>query len=313
MHFSLRTSLVAAGAAVAALGGAAPAPAATVLTSEPQPTLVAAWNGTVMWSQFDAATGDYRLVKSVDGGAPSPVGIPERPAPFDVDLGTNRSGSTYAVYSRDGDLYRLSVASGIETKLARLSSPRLAERDPTIQRGQIAFVRRNGRFDELRVGGTTRAAKATRLVARKPSIVGAELGVGVVAYVEQAGPLRLVHVVRLRDGADRVVYRAKSGGANYADVTRPSYDAEGGAFVWARTNAGSGTGNRLVRYELASGRFTYGAGSPRWNSTAWAGDELGAVTASSLTGDLDAGTCDEAGRHYCEVAMTGPVEFSLRP
>jgi hypothetical protein len=47
------------------------------------------------------------LVKSVDGGAPQAVHVPERPTPFDIDLGSNRSGSTYAVYTRDGDVYRL--------------------------------------------------------------------------------------------------------------------------------------------------------------------------------------------------------------
>ena len=75
----------------------------------------------------------------------------------------------------------------------------------------------------------------------------------------------------LSTGHDEVVYRAFSGGANDADVTRPTYDAETNAFVWARTNIGSGAGNRIVRYTLPGSKLTYAQGSPRYNTTAWAG------------------------------------------
>ncbi|HEV7806619.1 MAG TPA: hypothetical protein VGO80_12420 [Solirubrobacteraceae bacterium] len=54
-----------------------------------------------MWSRLDPATGRYGLLKSVDGGAPTAVGVaPRSGGPFDVDLGTSRSGSTVAVYTR---------------------------------------------------------------------------------------------------------------------------------------------------------------------------------------------------------------------
>ena len=145
---SPRSLILTLGLAAAALAPAASAQAATVLSSEPVPTHVAAWNGTVMWSQLDQATGNYRLVKSVNGGAPTPVAVPQRAGgPFDIDLGTNRSGATYAVYTRDGDIYRLSVATGAETKITKLSSPTLAERDPTIQRGEIGEAVRGALLD----------------------------------------------------------------------------------------------------------------------------------------------------------------------
>ena len=73
---SPRSLILTLGLAAAALAPAASAQAATVLSSEPVPTHVAAWNGTVMWSQLDQATGNYRLVKSVNGGAPKPVDGP---------------------------------------------------------------------------------------------------------------------------------------------------------------------------------------------------------------------------------------------
>ena len=288
--------------------------AATVLSAEPAPTHVAAWNGTVMWSQLDMGTGKYRLVKSVDGGAPTPVAVPERSGgPFDVDLGTNRSGSTYAVYTRDGDIFRLSVASDVETKITKLSSPRLAERDPTIQRGEIAFIRRDGGFDQLRIGNTTSGSSGSRFLVKKRAILSAELGITHVAYVELSGRTRSVHVRNLSTGRDGVVYRATSGALNAAGITKPAYDSELNGFMWARTNLGSGTGNRFVRYRLRGSKLTYAQGSPRYNSTSWAGDQLGAATSSSLDGSDSPGACDDAGVHYCFVTVTGPLSFTLGP
>jgi hypothetical protein len=310
----LRNLLLPLAAAGALLAAATAAQAATVLSTEPAPTHVAAWNGTVMWSQLDSATGNYRLVKSVDGGAPTAVPVPERAGgPFDIDLGTNRSGSTYAVYTRDGDIYRLSVASGAETKITKLSSPTMAERDPTIQRGEIAFIRRDHGFDQLRIGDTTSGSTGSRFLVKKRSIAGAELAIKQVAYVERSGLSLLVHVRNISTGHDQVVYRATSGGANMAGVTRPTYDPELNGFMWARTNIGSNTGNRFVRYQLPGSKLTYAQGSPRYNSTAWAGDQLGAATGSSLDASDSPGACDDAGVHYCFVTVTGPLSFTLKP
>ena len=311
---SLRNLLLTSAVVGATLAPAGAAQAATVLSAEPVPTRVAAWNGTVMWSQLDQATGNYRLVKSVDGGAPAPVSVPERAGgPFDIDLGTNRSGSTYAVYTRGGDIYRLGVATGVETKITKLSSPTLAERDPTIQRGEIAFTRRDGGYDQLRVGDTTSGSKGSRFLVKKRSILGAELAIKQVAYVERSGSSELVHVRNISTGHDQAVYRATSGGANFAGVTRPTYDADTNAFVWARKNLGSGTGNRIVRYTLPGSKLSYAAGSPRYNSTAWAGPQLGAATSSSLDGGDGVNSCDDAGVHYCQVTVTGPLSFTLEP
>jgi hypothetical protein len=313
-----RTTLCAAVLAAAALAPAAAAEgAATILSTEPASTRVAAWGETVMWSQLDPATGSYRLVKSVGGAAPVPVAVPQRAgAVFDIDLGTNRSHNTFAVYTRGGDLYRLNVATGAERRLDALSSSRLAERDPTIQRGRIAFIRRSGGRDELRIGDTTSGSKGSTLVVRKRSIVSAELGIRHVAYVE-AVPLGfaglLVHVRNLRTGADRVVYKAVSGGANAARVTRPSYIASPEAFMWARTNTGSGRGNRLVRYTLRGSKLAYAQGSHSYNSTAWVGGKLGTATASSLDASADAAPCADAGKHYCFVGLTGETPFDLGP
>jgi hypothetical protein len=320
MHamFRIRTSLLTAAAAAAVLAPAATAQAApTTLGVEQAPTRVAAWNGTVMWSRLDPATQTYSLVRSVNGAAPTNVAVAPRTAgPFDIDLGTNRSGATYAVYTRDdGDIYRLNVATGSEVRIDKLSSPTIAERDPTIMRGEIAFIRRDHGYDQLRIGNTTSGSKGSRLIVKKRSILSAELGFSHVAYVESV-PAAFrevrVHNRNIRTGADRMVYRAKSGGANAADVTRPTFAASPQAFVWARTNIGSGAGNRIVRYTLSGSTLRYAQGSPFYNSTAWAGDALGVATASSLDNGESRGACTDT-RNYCVVALTGPLQFGVTP
>ncbi|HEV2774271.1 MAG TPA: hypothetical protein VGV90_01645 [Solirubrobacteraceae bacterium] len=317
----IRSSLVTAAVAGAVLAPAATAQGApTTLAVEQAPTRVAAWNGVAMWSRFDAATQTYSLVKSVDGGAPTRVAVaPRAGGPFDIDMGTSRSAQTYAVYTRDdGDVYRLNVTTGSEAKVANLSSPTLDERDPTIMRGQIAFIRRERGYDQLRIGDTSADARGSRLLVKRRSIVHAELGTTHVAYLTTGpGPMsdngsRYMHIRNLRTGADRRVYRAVSGGANWANTTRPTYIADPAAFVWARTNNGSGTGNRIVRYTLRGSQLGYAPGSPRYRSTAWAGDALGAVTSGSLDGETQ-GACTDGGVNYCQVTLTGPLQFNLRP
>ena len=267
-----------------------------------------------MWSQLDPATGAYRLVKSVDGAAPAPVAVPERAGgPFDIDLGTNRSGSTYAVYTRDGDIYRLGVASGVETKIDKLSSPTLAERDPTIQRGEIAFIRRDGGYDQLRIGNTTSGSTGSRMLVKKRSILAAELAIKQVSYVEVSGSSRIVHVRNIRTGNDQAVYRATSGGAerrrrHEARLRRGRERLRVGPHEHRL-----GRGNRIVRYTLPGSRLSYAQGRPRYNSTSWAGPQLGAATASSLDGGNSAGACVDAGVNYCTVALTGPLSFTLQP
>jgi hypothetical protein len=313
---SLRRLLLATVAAGASLAPAAAQAAPTTLATEQAPTRVAAWNGTVVWSHFDPAAKTYALVKSVDGGAPVPVGVPRSDRPFDVDLGTNRSGSTYAVYTRDGDIYRLNLATAVETKITKLSSPTLAERDPTIQRGRIAFIRRAGGFDQLRIGDTTSGSKGSKLLLKRRSIQNAELGITHVAYVEALdspsgfGELR-VHVRNIRTGADRSVYRAASGGANEAGVTRPAYVDRPEGFVWARTNLAA-AGSRIIRYTLAGSRLGYAAGDRHYISTAWAGTPLGVVTTGSFDGSDEPGSCEDD-ENYCTVRLSGPLAFGLRP
>jgi hypothetical protein len=313
MLTSRKTFITAAVAGAAVLAPAAAHAAPTTLAVEKAPTRVAAWDGTVMWSTFDPATKTYSLVKSVDGGAPVAVGVaPRSGKPFDIDLGTGPSGETFAVYTRGGDVYRLNVATQSETKMKRISSPKHVERDPTIQRGAIAFIRRSGGLDHLRIVDTNTGPQG-KLILQRRSIPSAELGERHIAYVESrprgAGGVATVHVRNLRTGADRSVYRAVSGGSNFANVTKPTYSVEPQGFMWARTNLGSGEGNRLVRYTLADRELAHAPGSQRYNTAAWVNAALGAVTSGSLDGSETQGACTDTPAQYCTVALSGPLPF----
>jgi hypothetical protein len=326
-------------AAIAALALVALAPAAahaaTTIATEQRATQVAAWAGTVAWSSFDATTNDYHLVVSRNGAAPQRLPIAPAANAFDVDLGTNRSGSTYAVYSRcatpatnsrpptDCDLYRLSLAGGVETKLTSLSSPTWDERDPAIFRGEIAFIRNEthgGRNkDVLRIGNTTSGSRGTTALVTRNRLAGTlqepELSASRVAYIvtDRSGATRDVHVRTLKaNGSDKRVYRARSGGANFANVIGPSLSDTAASFMWVRTNNGSGTGNRIVRYTISSGKLAYALGSSRYTSAAWASQALGMAV---MVDPSSTGTCSANINvpGACTVQLTGPLRFDAQP
>jgi hypothetical protein len=337
---SLRGRRAALALALAALAGAALAPAAanaapTTISTELQATQVAAWAGTVVWSTFDATTNDYHLVVSRNGGAPERLPVAPAANAFDVDLGTNRSGSTYAVYSRcttpatpntvpkDCDLYRLSIASGVETKLTTLSSPTWDEREPTIFRGEIAFIRNEthggNNEDVLRIGNTTSGSQGTTALVVRNRLGGSlqdpELSASRLAYIQsnRNGTVRDIHVRTLKaGGSDKRVYRARSGGANFANITGPSLSDTAASFFWARTNDGSETGNRVVRYTISSGKLAYAIGSRRYQYTAWASQSLGLATVVDPSGTGScSGNVNQPGA--CLVQLTGPLSFNATP
>src|ERR1700686_1315631 len=63
---------------------------------------VTAYRGWAAWSRYDAATQQFALVLRSPAGAITLPAIPERQAPFDVELGPNGAGVA-AVYSRCSD------------------------------------------------------------------------------------------------------------------------------------------------------------------------------------------------------------------
>ncbi len=313
-----------AAGALAVAGPAAAAP--STLAQEAQPFHVAASQGVVAWSSWDAQDRIYRLVALRDGQR-TVLPVPGSPEPFDVDLGTNRSGALMAVYSREvnesRDLFRYSFAGRRETRLTSLSRSDADERQPTVWRGDVAFVRASGATNRLMLGDTGRTGAPRTLVSRRLRdgvLVQPELTVGrsqrrvayVVSSIGRNGFGReVVRVRTLRTGHDRVVHVAQSGGANFAHVTAPAWSDDGRALYFARTNQGSGQGNRYVRYLPASGKLGYAQGRSDAFSTGWLG---GVHDGSLLVSSPGISDCSySALPGACTLQTTGPLTFSTRP
>jgi hypothetical protein len=315
--------LLALGAVAALLAASAgPARAATrtldVIPSDTAPKVGAAGRVAV-WSQYDAAANRWRLVASRDGGPVESLHVATAAKPFDVDVGRDANRALVAVYTRcepGCDIYELNLTTGHEQHLTGISSPTRAEHDPSIFKGAIAFVRdenvgrRPGHVLRLAAagGGATRAlAKSNKPGIRSPALTDDR-----VAYIVDTpgggGPgfgLEEVHIRTLRGGVVSNVYRAVSGGANFANVTNLTLE-EGNrhVFLWARTNNGSGAGNRIVRYAAAGGgHFTYAIGSSFDRSIGSAGGALGIVAVRENLG---------AGSGHSVLALGAPA-FDARP
>jgi hypothetical protein len=303
----------------AAAGPARAAPRTLdVIPGDTAPKIGAA-GGVAVWSQFDAAANRWHLVASRDGAPVEALPVATAAKPFDVNLGRDANGALVAVYTRcepGCDLYELDLTTGHEEHLTAISSPAGAEHDPSIFKGAIAFVRdedvsgRPGHVLRLAAagGGATRAlAKSNAPGIRSPALTDDR-----VAYIVDTpgggGPgfgKQEVHLRTLRGGVVSNVYRAVSGGANFANVTNLTLEAGNRhVFLWARTNTGSGAGNRIVRYAAAGGgHFTYAIGSSFYRSIGSAGGTLGIVAVKENLG---------AGSGHSVLALGAPA-FDARP
>jgi hypothetical protein len=269
------------------------------------PTKVAGSGAVAVWSTYDTAAHNWRLVASRDGGPVTALPVPAAAKPFDVNLGRDAGGALVAVYTRCApgcDIYELDLTTGVETHLTAISSPSRDEHDPSIYNGSIAFVRdepvsgKPGHVLRLAAAGAdgTRAlAKTNRDGVRSPALTDDRVayvvditGGGRYGFGEQD-----VHVRTLGLGRVSNVYKAVSGGANESVVTNLVLDPTNRhVFLWARTNNGSGQGNRIVRYAAAgAGSFTYALGSNLYTSIASAGGALGIVAVKEGT-SVGAGT-----------------------
>jgi hypothetical protein len=145
--------------------------------------VIDAYGGHVVWSDYDAGAGVWRLMAHA-GGVTQAVPVPPRATPFDVDLGPDGHGGTLAVYSRCArairhdfptppldsrrygcDLYRYSFTTGRESAIARANSGG-DETWPAAWRSGLAFVRTNP-------GRRGPAGKVQQLLWRSSSCCGA--------------------------------------------------------------------------------------------------------------------------------------------
>lgn len=86
---------------VGALAAALPVQARgeTVVATAERPTTVAAIDGRVLWSAWDASGGRYVLTET-SGGVSAALPVAPRTVPFDIDAGRARGGRAVATYSR---------------------------------------------------------------------------------------------------------------------------------------------------------------------------------------------------------------------
>lgn len=134
--------------------GAAVSPALaqqSVVDVVQRPTQVRDDAGRVLYSDFDAAIGRYRLVVH-DGARELPVPVTPQPGPFDADIGTDTAGRPAVIVSicdlpvgadrRSGgcDLFVHRLGTTGLRAVTNANTPD-AETAPTIFRGRIAFAR----------------------------------------------------------------------------------------------------------------------------------------------------------------------------
>jgi hypothetical protein len=116
---------------------------------------LSAYAGQVVWSQHISQ--DVNVLMRWRAGRVDRLPVRSRKMPFDLDLGPDARGRAVAVYSRcagengalpdrNCDVYQLSLTSGRERRLRRVSTSRASEYAPTIWRGNIAYAsaRRSG-------------------------------------------------------------------------------------------------------------------------------------------------------------------------
>ena len=348
----LHTTLAAAGHAAALVAPTA-ALARTDISLEQRTAPVSSYAGDLAWSHYDAATDRYQLMIQRPGLAPAPAPVPDAREPFDVNLGGSRSGAPTAVYARCAtpgaqpgakdsnplpgtgcDVYRYRIGAPAEEHLTQISAPSADERQPTISRGQIAFIRRERgahgiTYDAIRLGDTTRANAPTKVLVkvdiRKQTLADASLAFGPrlprgsVAYVliDRGRPdfgRKRLRVLDLNATSSVNAYTATSGGANFADVTRPSWDPFRGLLYFARTNTGSGQGNRFVRWSHATRRLTYAQGSPRTDATSWISPAQGMLVGEAITDNACLGNInDTPDKSQCRIYTTGPLSSTAGP
>jgi hypothetical protein len=175
--------------------------------------VIDAYGGRVVWSDYDASIGAWRLMER-SGGATRAVPVAPRTAAFDVDLGPDGHGGTLAVYSRctrqlpagrptpelergmyGCNVYAYSFRTGREAPVKSANSG-ADETWPAVWGSRIAFVRtfrqRRDRFGRhipyvywraRRAKGASHRVRLPATPRRQAALVdGVELRGSTVAY-----------------------------------------------------------------------------------------------------------------------------------
>ena len=160
-----------------------------LLAAVERPTAIRAWNGIGAFSVYDSGAGVYRLAITGREGPPALVAVAPRTVPFDADVGPDSAMRPTIVYSRcareqpgalsaprrDCDIYRYSIALGVESKIAGADSDATSQFNPSIWRGQVAWVRTIDARPAAPPRIYVRSLRAPRaLRSRRLSLIGSE-------------------------------------------------------------------------------------------------------------------------------------------
>ena len=291
--------------------GAAPAAAEQRLALEAAPFTANAFGDVIAWSSYDAVAKNYRLRLQRGGVAFDPAVAPSG-QPFDLDVGPGPDGAPVVVYSRRGDIFQYDPAAAAEQPLAEVNTQG-TELHPSIHRNALAFVRRaRGRKARpalyLRQGGDTRKQPRPRF-KRTLAVDDVELserGLFVVYRTDVVTTCCTQATLYRVDGKRlRHVFAVGSGGANFGRIVTPS--VAGRSIYFARTNEGSGQGNRFFRYDLRTKRLFAARGTSRAQSVTWLGDRF--LLSRTSSGCAGPPLRDPTATPTCELLLTDPIAF----
>jgi hypothetical protein len=246
----------------------------TTIADEYAPTRVSADRGRIVWSSFDPATGEHRLMTRTGAGATEQVPVPPSPTPFEADLGPGPGGGPVAVYARcrpGCDVFMFDFATGRERRVPGAASAAYSESAPTVWRDRVAFARVRGarqRVPRIRLVSLTRPRRARTLPGGSRACLRARFGpcrrilVGdlelsgrrlAILWIHDIGEIRRFEMLSGRLGRrPGILARTSHGALSSSAFFDPGYAGAHLYFGFSRSGSGPST-SRFVRARLDTG------------------------------------------------------------
>lgn len=173
----MKRLLLTAALAVLTAPGAAVAQRSTALAELPNESLVTAYAGLVVVSVHDAATPGFHLTLVRGPGRQERLPVPPSAEPFDADLGPDVAGRPTVVYSRCADprdstscaVFSHRIGAAGEQPVRSVDAPAAGEREPSLWRGELAWIRSYGPERDVAYVRSLRAPASSRSV-RQPGL-----------------------------------------------------------------------------------------------------------------------------------------------
>lgn len=345
-----RTSVLVVAAALMALAMPPAAAAEQQITKVERPTEIRSWQGIGAFSVYDSAAGVYRLAITRAGGKPEFQPVPPRPVPFDADVGPDTRMQPAIVYSRcateapnrrDCDIYRYSIARGVEARIRNADSDVASEFNPTIWKGRVAWVRTYDRRPadapfvytrELTAPRSRRSKRLPAIPTRRCSEVRkgcSSTRDGRVEGLELWGRWLALNVTYSYEGVPGICGRKEVrldtlggqvrqiadqicglGGQSYVGLS-----FEAGRLYWARYCAGdpgacAESNSGAFRYRLSTGEFGLAGFVRKLTGFSYVtGDRAYEVRVRSHPKRGECGNPLTDAAPECEVVLTDPLSF----